>query len=129
MIPQVVAAALASENKVLAHPSSVDTIPTSANREDHVSMGVTAARHAATVVENPARVLGIELLCGAQGLDLGKPLQPGRGVAAAHGLIREEVPALSGDRFLAPDLAVMERLVVSGELAQRVEGVVGELEC
>ncbi len=129
MIPQVVAAALASENKVLAHPSSVDTIPTSANREDHVSMGVTAARHAATVVENTARVLGIELLCGAQGLDLGKPLQPGRGVAAAHGLIREQVPALSGDRFLAPDLAVMERLVVSGELAGRVEGVVGELEC
>ncbi len=129
MIPQVVAAALASENKVLAHPSSVDTIPTSANREDHVSMGVTAARHAATVVENTARVLGIELLCAAQGLDLGEPIQPGRGVAAAYGLIREDVPALSGDRFLAPDLAVMERLVMSGELAHRVEGVVGELEC
>ena len=129
MIPQVVAAALASENKVLAHPSSVDTIPTSANREDHVSMGVTAARHATTVVENTSRVLGIELLCGAQGLDLGESMRPGRGVVAAYGLIREDVPALSGDRFLAPDLATMERLVISGELAGRVEGVVGELEC
>ena len=127
MIPQVVAAALASENKVLAHPSSVDTIPTSANREDHVSMGVTAARHAALVVENTSRVLGIELLCAAQGLDLGKPLEPGKGVAAAYRLIRETVPALHGDRYLAPDLAEAERLVITGELAERVESIAGEL--
>jgi histidine ammonia-lyase len=127
MIPQVVAASLASENKVLAHPSSVDTIPTSANREDHVSMGVTAARHAAVVVENTSRVLGIEILCAAQGLDLGESLRPGRGVKAAYDVVRDQVPALHGDRYLAPDLVKAEHMVITGELADRVEGVTGEL--
>ncbi len=127
MIPQVVAASLASENKVLAHPSSVDTIPTSANREDHVSMGVTAARHAAVVVENTSRVLGIEILCAAQGLDLGESLGPGRGVQAAYEVVRDQVPTLRGDRYLAPDLVKAEHMVITGELADRVEGVTGEL--
>jgi histidine ammonia-lyase len=127
MIPQVVAASLASENKSLAHPASVDTIPTSANREDHVSMGVTAARHAERVVANTAKVLGIELLCGAQGLDLGRPLRPGKGVQAAHRALRRAVAGLDGDRFLAPDLAVAERLVRSGELVAAVERRVGAL--
>jgi len=116
MIPQVVAASLASENKSLAHPASVDTIPTSANREDHVSMGVTAARHAARVVSNTGKVLGIELLCAAQGLDLGEPLRPGKGVEAAYKALRKKVAGLEGDRFLAPDLAVAERLVLDGTL-------------
>jgi histidine ammonia-lyase len=129
MISQVVAASLASENKTLAHPASVDTIPTSANREDHVSMGVTAARHAAAVVANTAKVLGIELLCAAQGLDLGEPLRPGRGVAAAHALLRSLVPAMVEDRWLAPDLAVAEALVRDGRLVAAVERKVGVLAC
>lgn len=126
--PQVVAASLASENKSLAHPASVDTIPTSANREDHVSMGVTAARHAERVVANTAKVLGIELLCAAQGLDLAeKRLRPGVGVAAAHKVVRGKVAALDGDRFLAPDLAAAEVLVRDGSLVAAVERKVGAL--
>ena len=127
MIPQVVAASLASENKTLAHPASVDTVPTSANREDHVSMGVTAARHADRVVANTAKVLGIELLCAAQGLDLGEKLKPGAGVAAAYRALRRRVAGLEGDRFLAPDLAEAERVVVDGALVSAVEKKVGPL--
>ncbi|HEV8503257.1 MAG TPA: histidine ammonia-lyase [Casimicrobiaceae bacterium] len=127
MIAHVTAAALASENKSLAHPASVDTIPTSANREDHVSMGVTAARHAERVVLNTAKVLGIEILCAAQGLDLGERLRPGRGVAAAYKALRRHVRPLRGDRYLAPDLAVAERLVLDGSLLTAVERAVGEL--
>jgi histidine ammonia-lyase len=127
MIPQVVAASLASENKSLAHPASVDTIPTSANREDHVSMGVTAARHAERIVQNTARVLGIELLCAAQGLDLGEPLRPGRGVAAAYAALRKHVAGLEGDRFLAPDLATAARLVLDGTLVAAAERRAGVL--
>jgi histidine ammonia-lyase len=127
MIPQVVAASLASENKSLAHPASVDTIPTSANREDHVSMGVTAARHAELVVRNTAKVLGIELLCAAQGLDLGEPLAPGKGVAAAYRAVRARVQGLEGDRYLAPDLAAAERLILDGSLVAAVERDVGDL--
>ncbi len=127
MIPQVVAAALASENKTLAHPASVDTVPTSANREDHVSMGVTAARHADRVVANTAKVLGIELLCAAQGLDLGAPLKPGLGVAAARRALRRRVAGLDGDRYLAPDLAEAERVVRDGKLVEAVERKIGRL--
>ncbi|MGE3175532.1 MAG: histidine ammonia-lyase [Planctomycetota bacterium] len=127
MIPQVVAASLASENKSLAHPASVDTIPTSANREDHVSMGVTAARHAERIARNTAKVLGIELLCAAQGLDLGEPLAPGAGVAAAYAAVRARVQGLEGDRYLAPDLRVAEELVLDGSLVAAVERAIGDL--
>ncbi len=127
MIPQVVAAALASENKTLAHPASVDTVPTSANREDHVSMGVTAARHADRVVANTAKVLGIEVLCAAQGLDLGEKLRPGAGVDAAYRALRKKVPMLAQDRFLAPDLATAEHLVENGDLVAAAEKKVGAL--
>jgi len=127
MIPQIVAASLASENKTLAHPASVDSIPTSANREDHVSMGVTAARHAEIVVANTGKVLGIELLCAAQGLDLGEPLRPGKGVEAAYRALRKRVRGLEGDRFLAPDLAVAEQLVLDGTIVAAAEKVVGAL--
>lgn len=127
MIPQVVAASLASENKTLAHPASVDTVPTSANREDHVSMGVTAARHADRVIANTAKVLGIELLCAAQGLDLGEKLKPGVGVAAAHRALRRRVAGLDGDRYLAPDLAEAEQVIVDGTLVTAVEKKVGPL--
>ena len=127
MIPQVVAAALASENKTLAHPASVDTIPTSANREDHVSMGPIAARHAAMVVSNTTKVLGIELLCACQGLDCGEKLRPGVGVEAAYAVLRAEVPPLHEDRFLAPDLRLAELLIASGNLVAKVERKVGRL--
>lgn len=127
MIPQVVAAALASENKSFAHPCSVDTIPTSANREDHVSMGVTAARHAQWIVANTEKVLAIELLCAAQGLDCGERLAPGRGVQAAYVEIRARVAPLDRDRFLAPDLRSLETLIADGALVAAVEAAVGEL--
>ncbi|PIE22430.1 MAG: histidine ammonia-lyase [Planctomycetota bacterium] len=125
MIPQVVAASLASENKSLAHPASVDTIPTSANREDHVSMGVTAARHARDIVNNTAKVLGIELISGAQGLHFDHSIKAGRGVEAAFAVVREHIPPLGEDRYLAPDLAVAEEIVRSGELLRRVEQELG----
>ncbi len=127
MIPQVVAAALASENKTLAHPASVDTIPTSANREDHVSMGVTAARHAWRVVQNTAKVLGIEMISAAAGLDCGEPIEPGRGVKAAYEALRDVVPPLTEDRFLAPDLAAAETIVFDGSLVAAVEKACGKL--
>jgi histidine ammonia-lyase len=127
MIQQVVAAALASENKSLAHPASVDTIPTSANREDHVSMGVTAARHAARVVANTANVLAIELIAGAAGLDCGEPLRPGDGVAVAQRALREVVAPLVHDRYLAPDLAAAADLILSGRLVAAVESACGPL--
>jgi histidine ammonia-lyase len=127
MIPQVVAASLVSENKSLAHPASVDSIPTSANREDHVSMGVTAARHCRAIARNTAKVLGIELICGAQGLSFDRKLRAGQGVEAAYAAVRERVPPLTGDRYLAPDLLAAEELVVSGRMVEAAEAAVGPL--
>jgi histidine ammonia-lyase len=121
MILQYTAAALVSENKVLAHPASADSIPTSANQEDHVSMGSIAARHARRALEHVERVLAIELLCAAQGLDLRLAqvagARPGAGVAEAHARIRAVVPHLDGDREPGPDLAAATALVRSGGLA------------
>jgi len=140
MIIQYTAAALASENKVLAHPASVDSIPTSANQEDHVSMGPIAARHARTVLEHVERIVAIELLCGTEALDqrlallaTPKPTPgagvastpkptPGVGVAAARERIRAVVPALTGDREPGPDLAALTRLVHDGALVDLVGG-------
>lgn len=126
MIPQYVAAALVSENKVLAHPASVDSIPTSANQEDHVSMGTIAARQAAEIVRNARRVLVIELLCAAQALDFRLPLAPGRGTAAAYHAVRRVVPFMSRDRVLYPDLEACETIVPAALLAD-VEQAVGTL--
>ena len=95
MIPQYVAASLVSENKVLCHPASVDSIPTSAGQEDHVSMGNTAGLKAWQVLGNAEWALAIELLAGAQGVEFLAPLEPGRGVAAAHGFIRSLSPRLT----------------------------------
>ncbi len=127
MIPQVVAAALVSENKGLAHPASVDSIPTSGNKEDHVSMGVNAARTARAIVRNVERVLAIELMCGAQGLDYRRPLKAGRGVEAAFEQIRERVPKLDGDRYLAPDIEALTDLVKSRAFVETVKAACGEL--
>ena len=107
MLHQYAAAALVSENKVLAHPASVDSIPTSANQEDHVSMGPIAARQAREIVRNVEQVIGLELLCAAQGLDfrLATGLRPGAGVADAHARVRARVTHLADDRDPQPDLA------------------------
>ncbi|HEY7937398.1 MAG TPA: histidine ammonia-lyase [Candidatus Limnocylindrales bacterium] len=124
MILQYTAAALVSENKVLVHPATADSIPTSANQEDHVSMGSIAARHARTVVEHVERVLSIELIVAAQALDYRLELlpgtAPGAGVAAAHEAVRAVVPRLHGDREPGPDLAAALALVRSGRLAALV---------
>ena len=126
MLYQYTAAALVSENKVLAHPASVDSIPTSANQEDHVSMGSIAARHARTVLQNSQQVLAIELLVAAQALDLrlsqvGAAL-PGTGVRQARSLVRDRIAHLDDDREPGPDLAAAMELVRSGALADLVRG-------
>jgi histidine ammonia-lyase len=128
MMVQVLAAALVSENKAAAFPASVDSIPTSANREDHVSMSTTAARKCRDVVSNATRVLACELLCSAQGLEFLKPLKPAAGVYAAYLHVREHVRPLGRDRTLHRDLEAVERLVKSGSLVTAVENVSGRLE-
>ncbi len=128
MLAHVTAAALASENKVLCHPASVDSIPTSANKEDHVSMGATAARKAARVVANTARILGVEALAAAQALEFRKPLVTSRPLDAAYRRLRDQVPAYDRDRFLAPDLAIAGELVRTGALADSAAAVCGRLE-
>ena len=127
MLVQVLAAALVSENKVLAYPASVDSIPTSANREDHVSMSTTAARKCRSVVTNATRVLACELLCGAQGLEFHRPLEAGKGAEAAYRHVREHVRPLGRDRTLHRDLEAVERLIRSGSLLASVEGACGPL--
>lgn len=128
MIAQYTAAALVSENKVLAHPASVDSIPTSANQEDHVSMGTIAARKAREIIKNVSAVVAIELLCSAQGFDFRKPLQPGRGTSEAFRLIRQEIAFADKDRVLYPDLEkLLNTLVYNGRLLEQVEARVGKL--
>jgi histidine ammonia-lyase len=128
MLVQVLAAALVSENKAAAFPASVDSIPTSANREDHVSMSTTAARKCRSVLANTSRVLACELLCAAQGLEFLRPLRPGQGVEAAYRHIRQTVRPLARDRTLHRDLEAVERLIRSGSLLAAVEASVGRLE-
>jgi histidine ammonia-lyase len=128
MIIQYTAASLVSENKVLAHPSCVDSIPTSAGQEDHVSMGTTSARKARTVLENAEHVLAVELLCAAQGLDFRAPLRPGPGVAAAHAAIRQRVDHLGADRYAREDIDRMVAMIRDGSLLAAVEAAVGPLE-
>src|SRR5205085_7263042 len=121
MLVQYTAAALASENKSLAHPASVDSIPTSANQEDHVSMGPIAGRQARAILANVERVVAIELLCAARALELRLALvpdtKPGAGVAAAHAAIREVVRPWDGDREHGPDIEAVTQLVRSGALS------------
>jgi histidine ammonia-lyase len=127
MLVQVLAAALVSENKALSFPASVDSIPTSANREDHVSMSTGAARKCRTVMTNAIRVLTCELLCAAQGLEFHRPLQGGQGVETAYRHIREHVRPLVRDRTLHRDLEAVERLIRSGSLLAAVETACGKL--
>ena len=126
MLAQYTAASLVSENKVLAHPASVDSIPTSAGQEDHVSMGTIAARHARDIIENVQYVVAIELLAAAQGLEY-RRLLPGKGVKAAYDHIREIVPPLDGDRVLADDILLIKNCVASGDLVLAVEKIIGKM--
>lgn len=121
MIAQYTAAALVSENKVLAHPASVDSIPTSANQEDHVSMGAHGARQLRAIVENVAGVLAIELICAAQGLDF-QELTPGIGVDRAWKHIRTTIPKLEEDRYFRPEVLRLRDAVLSGELVAAAKG-------
>lgn len=124
MIPQYVAASLASENKILAHPASVDTISTSANQEDHVSMGTTAARKCLEICKNVQYILAIEMLCAAQGIDFHKPLKPGIGVLRAWEFLRAHVPHLDEDRVLYPEIQKVAELIGNGEFIKAVESAV-----
>lgn len=117
MLPQIVAAALVSELKQKAQPASVDSIPTDANQEDHVSMGMGAALKARDAVSLLESVLALELLAAAQGLEFLKPLRPGKGVEAAYEIVRGAVAPLGQDRVLAPDIAAVEGLVREGRFA------------
>ena len=118
MIAHVTAAALASENKSLAHPASVDSLPTSANQEDHVSMATFAARRLQAMNSNTANILGIELLAAAQGIEFLRPLQSSPALEQAHALLRQQVPAMAQDRFLAPDIEHAATLVRNGSLSR-----------
>lgn len=117
MIAQVTAAALASENKSLAHPASVDSLPTSANQEDHVSMAAFAARRLMSIVENTSGVVAIEILAACQGIDLRAPLTTSDPLKAVIAIIRERVPPYDEDRYFAPDIEAVKALIASGNLA------------
>jgi histidine ammonia-lyase len=127
MIPQYVAASLVSESKSLCHPASVDSIPTSAGQEDHVSMGNASGLKAWQVLANSERVLAIELLAGAQGVEFLAPLEPGIGVRATRAFVRTLSPRLRDDRALADDIETVAAAVRDGSLVEAVEAEVGEL--
>lgn len=130
MVPQYAAAALVSENKVLAHPASVDSIPTSAGQEDHVSMGTIAARKAAEIVRNAQAVLGIEWMSAAQAVDLRRQTAEavlGEGSQAAYDLIRQHMRFLDGDRAFYREQRKAAEMIASGELVEKVEAAIGPL--
>ena len=129
MIVQVAAAALVSENKILSHPASVDSIPTSADKEDHVSMGTIAARKLGNIVKNAQSVCAMEILCACQALDLVKPLKPSAGVKALYDKVRAKVPFAETDRVFARDVETIKEMILDGSLRAAVTEVTGELEC
>jgi histidine ammonia-lyase len=117
MVAQVAAAALVAENKQRAHPASVDSIPTSANQEDHVSMAAHAARRLGPMAENAANIVAIELLAAAQGCDFHAPMPSSAPLERVRALLRERVPRLERDRYLAPDIAAAADVVRTGAVA------------
>ncbi|HKL49673.1 MAG TPA: aromatic amino acid lyase, partial [Wenzhouxiangellaceae bacterium] len=127
MIPQYTAAALVSENKVLCHPASVDSIPTSLGQEDHVSMGSISALKLLSVLRNTEQVLAVEMLTAAQALDFRAPLQPGRGVAVAHAAVREAVGHAEEDYEVGADIENCARLLREERLVDAVESELGQL--
>ena len=118
MMPQVTAAALVSENKVLAHPASVDSITTSGNKEDYVSMGMTAALKLRQIVNNTSNVLAIEAMAAAQALDFVAPLKTGKRGQKAHDAIRAVCPAMEKDRVMYKDFAQVADILASGKVAE-----------
>jgi len=128
MIPQYVAAAAVSENKVLAHPSCVDSIPTSAGQEDHVSMGGYSAYKGRQILANTERVVAIEMLNAAQGMDFRKPLKAGRGTTAAYKAFRKAIPFYEKDQFMQPLMLKSLELVKDGTVVSAVEKEIGELK-
>jgi len=118
MMAQVTAAALVSENKSLAHPASIDSLPTSANQEDHVSMATFAARRLLTMADNTNGIIAIELLAAAQGIDFRRPLKTSGPLEKLHQLIRGEIPFYAEDRYFAPDIAAMKSLIDSNAFNQ-----------
>jgi histidine ammonia-lyase len=121
MIAQVTAAALVSENKAIAAPCSVDSIPTSANQEDHVSMATHGARRLGPMVDNAAAVIGIELLAAAQGIDFHRPAQSSRALEGVHSVIRGDIPFYAVDRYFSPDIQAAQRWVKSGRFSPLVK--------
>ncbi len=128
MLVQYTAASLVSESKWLAHPASVDSIPSSAGQEDHVSMGMTSARHARECVANAEVAVALEAFAAAQGMDLRQPLRPAPGTAAARDAIRQLIPFIDEDRALKPDIDAVIEVVQSGTLLEAVESAVGPLQ-
>ena len=127
MVAQYAAAALVSENKVLAHPASVDSIPTSANQEDHVSMGTIASRKAATIINHAQHVLSIEAICAAQAADFKDSSKLGKGTKAAYELVRRDVSFMKTDRAIYLDMNKIFEVLKNGEFVKTVEKAVGEL--
>jgi histidine ammonia-lyase len=125
MIAHVTAASLASENKSLAHPASVDSLPTSANQEDHVSMATFAARRLQPMIRNSAHILGIELLAAAQGIEFLRPLTSSPALEQAHAVLRQHCPAMPTDRYLAPDIEAATALVTDGSLSRVFRSLAG----
>jgi len=128
MMAHVTAAALASENKSLAHPASVDSISTSANKEDHVSMGPIAARKARSVVANVRRILAIEALAAAQAVEFHRPLKTSKALEGVHSALRSAVPPYDADRILGPEIEAAADLVGSGALVRAAEDTLGRVE-
>ena len=127
MIAQYAAAALVSENKVLAHPASVDSIPSSANQEDHVSMGTIAARKAVEILKNAQRVLAIELFAAGQAAGLTGESKLSPATHAAYAVLRQEVPMVEQDILMYEQMAKCERIVIENRLIPAVEAITGEL--
>jgi histidine ammonia-lyase len=123
MIPQVTAAALVSENRSLAFPASVDSIPTSAGQEDHVSMAPIAARKAGQIARNTAGIVAVELIAAAQGIDYHAPLKSSAKLQALHATVRELSPHLVSDRYWADEMSALQAAVLAGEIGEAVIGL------
>ena len=128
MIAQYTAASLVSENKVLSHPASVDSIPSSANQEDHVSMGSISSRKALEIKNHLSRILSIELLCASQAIDLKKNLKLGDGTSVIYEMIRKIVDFIDKDRFFYEDINNIEKLINDESFINRIENIIGKIE-
>ena len=128
MVVEVAAASLASENKIYAHPASADSIATSVDKEDHVSMGTIAARKLKNILENVSHILSMEILASLQAFSLLKPLTPAAGVKAAYDLLVKNIPLAEKDRVFYRDIQWIKTVVDDGTILSTVENVVGELE-